>query len=178
MKDRERLSLLREFHRHAQQTINNVPTEPSAELAISRARLVLEETFELCSALGVQVNIVTGKGARLPLNMLSFGVEHWRPFNEVIELVPERSVDFVKAVDAMRDLDYVVCGTDLVLGTAAAAEDTFEEVHRSNMAKVSGGENAKAVKPTNWKPPRIADILRRIFPKQRLLFKGYRNLTL
>jgi predicted HAD superfamily Cof-like phosphohydrolase len=169
--DRERLSLLREFHRHAQQTINNVPTEPSAELAISRARLVLEETFELCSALGVQVNIVTGKGARLPLNMLSFGVEHWRPFNTVIELKSEKPVNFVNAVDAMRDIEYTVISIDLALGTAEAAVETFEEVHRSNMAKESGGEDAKAVKRANWRPPRIAEILRRIFPKQKILFR-------
>ena len=162
---------MREFHRHAQQTINDVPTEPSAELAMLRARLVLEEALELCDALGIKVTVVTGKGTRLALNMLSFGIENWRPFNEVIELVSDGPVNFVKAVDALRDIDYVVAGTDLVLGTAEAAEETFEEVHRCNMAKVSGGENAKAVKPADWKPPRIAEILRRIFPKQKILFR-------
>ena len=163
--------LMCEFHRHAQQTANDVPTEPSAELATQRARLVLEEALELCSALGIQVNVLTGNGCRLTLNNLSFGVECWRPFNEVIELVSDRPVDFVKAVDAMRDIEYVVDGTDLALGTAMAAEDTYEEVHNSNMAKVSGGVNAKAIKPTDWKPPRIAEVLRRIFPKQRILFR-------
>ena len=163
--------LMREFHRHAQQTVNDVPTEPSAELATQRARLVLEEALELCDALGVQVNVVTGSGGRIALVGRRIGVEGWQPFSEVIELVSKRPVGFVKAVDAMRDIEYVVDGTDLALGTAMAAEDTYEEVHRSNMAKVSGGENAKAIKPTDWKPPRIAEVLRRIFPKQRILFR-------
>ena len=104
--------------------------------------------------------------------MITDSEKEWNPGWTATHFRPTGPVNFTQAVDAMRDLEYVIHGTDLVLGTSDAAEETFEEVHRSNMDKMSGSSNgAKAIKPPDWKPPRLGKILRRIFPKQRLLFE-------
>ena len=155
---RERYQLLREFHRRVNEPAHDSPTEPARDHAELRARLVLEEALELVAALGVGIQMYDANG--YPVDAGSISVDKIMPVN------------FVRAVDAMRDLEYVIHGTDLVLGTSAAAEDTFEEVHRSNMGKEAGvGDGAKAIKPADWRPPELKEILRRTFPKHRILFE-------
>lgn len=63
-------------------------------------------------------------------------------------------------VDAVCDLLYVVHGIALAAGIHHI-QPYFEEVHRSNMAKVGGGkrEDGKILKPDGWQPPRIAELL-------------------
>lgn len=165
MNIRERYQMLREFHRRVNEPDQNVPTELSVDHAELRARLILEEALELCEALGVQV---TAEGHAHGMILRA------SPRSRGPRLVTRSvgPVNFIKAVDAMRDIEYVTHGTDLVLGTSDAAEETFEEVHRSNMGKLSGGQlGAKSIKPEGWEPPQLGRILRRIFPKQRLLFE-------
>ena len=79
---------------------------------------------------------------------------------EMAEL--ERAIadrDVVEVADALADLVYVAYGTAISFGIDL--RPVFEEVHRSNMAKVGGGSRAdgKVLKPPDWAPPRIRELL-------------------
>lgn len=67
--------------------------------------------------------------------------------------------DLVEAIDGACDLIYVVLGTMVSAGVDLAP--FFDEVHRSNMAKVGGKrrEDGKILKPEGWMPPDIAGLL-------------------
>jgi hypothetical protein len=64
--------------------------------------------------------------------------------------------DLVEAVDGICDLLYVTIGAAIEFGVDI--EPVFDEVHRSNMAKVGGPVRAdgKTLKPEGWKKPDIA----------------------
>lgn len=64
--------------------------------------------------------------------------------------------DIVGAADAIADLLYVVFGSAVEFGIDIAP--IFDEVHRSNMAKVGGPRRAdgKVLKPPGWTPPDVA----------------------
>ncbi len=79
---------------------------------------------------------------------------------EMAEL--ERAIadrDMVEVADALADLVYVAYGSAISFGIDL--RPVFEEVHRSNMAKVGGGSRAdgKVLKPSDWTPPRIRELL-------------------
>lgn len=63
------------------------------------------------------------------------------------------------AVDGMCDLSYVTFGAAIEMGIDL--EPFFDEVHRSNMAKVGGAtrEDGKTLKPEGWEPPAIERLL-------------------
>lgn len=67
--------------------------------------------------------------------------------------------DIVASADALADLCYVVIGTAVEWGIDLAA--VWDEVHRSNMAKVGGPvrEDGKVLKPPGWVPPDVAGVL-------------------
>lgn len=67
--------------------------------------------------------------------------------------------DLVAAIDGLCDLIYVALGTASEFGIDL--EPFFDEVHRSNMAKVGGStrEDGKILKPEGWKPPNLESIL-------------------
>ena len=69
--------------------------------------------------------------------------------------------DLIGAIDGLCDLIYVALGTAIEFGIDL--EPFFDEVHRSNMAKVVGSMRAdgKILKPDGWMPPDIAGILER-----------------
>lgn len=67
--------------------------------------------------------------------------------------------DLVAAIDGMCDILGVVYGTASEFGIDLAP--FWDEVHRTNMAKVQGVDRGKAVKPPSWTPPDIAGILAR-----------------
>jgi predicted HAD superfamily Cof-like phosphohydrolase len=69
--------------------------------------------------------------------------------------------DLVAASDALADLAYVVLGAAVEWGLPLPP--VFDEVHRSNMAKVGGPkrEDGKQLKPPGWTPPDIAGVLAR-----------------
>lgn len=171
MNIQERQALVRDFHRKSGEPINDAPEPPDDTQAVLRAKFILEEAFELVEALGVRVihrvcvdrEIRTDDG--FAADILDF---------ELLRLEPtSRQPDLVAAVDALRDLEYQIHGTELVLGVHAATDETFLEVHRSNMEKqiVDSSPDGKAVKPRGWKPPNIAGALRKAFPKKALLFR-------
>lgn len=67
--------------------------------------------------------------------------------------------DLVEVVDGMCDLIYVVLGTAVAFGIDL--EPYFDEVHRTNMLKATGSirEDGKRLKPPDWQPPRIKEML-------------------
>ena len=79
---------------------------------------------------------------------------------EMTELLDAlRAGDMVEAVDGMVDAIYVILGAAVAFGIDL--DPFFVEVHRTNMAKAGGGQhsNGKIIKPPDWQPPRIAEML-------------------
>lgn len=70
--------------------------------------------------------------------------------------------DLIEVADALADLIYIACGTAVAYGIPL--DKVFEEVHRSNMAKLVDGkpiyrEDGKVLKPEGWTAPDIAGVL-------------------
>jgi predicted HAD superfamily Cof-like phosphohydrolase len=81
-------------------------------------------------------------------------------FREYIDA--EEDSDIVEIADALADIIYIACGTAASYGIPL--DKVFEEVHRSNMAKLVDGkpiyrEDGKVMKPEGWKPPDIDGVL-------------------
>lgn len=78
---------------------------------------------------------------------------------ETVEAI-ERG-DLVEAIDGLCDLLCVVYGAAAEFGVDLAP--FWDEVHRTNMAKVGGPVRAdgKRLKPQGWTPPDIAGLLER-----------------
>jgi len=75
----------------------------------------------------------------------------------------EHDNNLIEVADALADLIYIACGTAASYGIPLNA--IFEEVHRSNMAKLVDGkplkrEDGKIIKPEGWKPPDIEKIIK------------------
>ena len=75
----------------------------------------------------------------------------------------EHDNNFIEVADALADLIYIACGTAASYGIPL--NTIFEEVHRSNMAKLVDGkplkrEDGKIIKPEGWKPPDIEKIIK------------------
>lgn len=70
--------------------------------------------------------------------------------------------DLIGIADGLADLLYVVYGTAVSYGIDI--RPIFDEVHRSNMAKVGGTkrEDGKVLKPDGWTAPNLAPILERM----------------
>jgi predicted HAD superfamily Cof-like phosphohydrolase len=82
-------------------------------------------------------------------------------FKEYIEA--EHTNDLIEVADALADIIYIACGTAVSYGIPL--DKVFEEVHRSNMAKLGPDgkpiyrEDGKVMKPEGWTPPDIKSIL-------------------
>jgi predicted HAD superfamily Cof-like phosphohydrolase len=154
--------LVRDFHRMTSEPINDTPELPDDAQAALRVELLMEEVLELAEALGVRVHLVISENPG-PYE----GDVHF----DRLRFINEGEQSLVEAVDALRDMEYLIHGTELVLGTTEVSDDTFMEVHRSNMEKQPVHYGKKAIKPRGWKPPQIAALLRKRFPKKALLFR-------
>lgn len=83
-------------------------------------------------------------------------------FDEYLDA--EKNDDIVEVADALADMCVIILGTAAAYGIPLAA--VFEEVHRSNMAKVMPDGtvkrrgDGKILKPDGWTPPDIAAVLR------------------
>lgn len=91
-------------------------------------------------------------------------------FEEYIEA--EKNNDFVEVADALADLIYIACGTAASYGIPL--DKVFEEVHRSNMAKLVDGkplkrEDGKVIKPEGWTPPDIEGVIKKQHQNNTLL---------
>jgi predicted HAD superfamily Cof-like phosphohydrolase len=159
----ERQALVRDFQRKSRESTKDAPELPDTAQAVLRAKFVLEEALELCAALGVDVELhvtaLADQTCDVPVSLTKLVLGSRGPAN------------LVEVVDALRDLEYHIHGTELALGVADATDETFLEVHRSNMEKQRVDSVEKAVKPRGWKPPRLAKVLRKVFPKKALLFR-------
>jgi len=166
MNVQERHVLVREFCRLAGEPVNDAPAPPSPREAVLRASFILEEVFELFAALGVRVVVREATG---PDGL--FCDASVVDYSDLQVEATGAQPNLVEITDALRDLEYHIYGTELSLGVHDASDATFLEVHRSNMEKRFGCGGDKAVKPKDWKPPAIRDILRKMFPKKALLFR-------
>ena len=75
-----------------------------------------------------------------------------------------RAGDLVEVLDALADIGYILAGTIINHGMQNIYDDAFDEVHRSNMAKLVDGkvlrrEDGKVMKPEGWQPPQLAQFL-------------------
>lgn len=75
-----------------------------------------------------------------------------------------RAGDLVEVLDALADIGYILAGTVINHGMQHIYDDAFNEVHRSNMAKLVDGkvlrrEDGKVLKPEGWQPPQLAQFL-------------------
>jgi predicted HAD superfamily Cof-like phosphohydrolase len=82
-------------------------------------------------------------------------------FNEYITAEAEN--DLIEIADALADIIYIACGTAVSYGIPL--DKIFEEVHRSNMAKLVDGkvlrrEDGKIQKPAGWTAPDIAGVMK------------------
>lgn len=74
----------------------------------------------------------------------------------------EADNDIIEIADALADIIYIACGTAVSYGIPL--NELFDEVHRSNMAKLVNGEvlrraDGKIQKPKGWTPPDVKGVL-------------------
>lgn len=87
-----------------------------------------------------------------------------------------RQGDLVDTIDGMIDLMVVVLGAAVAFNINIAP--FWDEVHRTNMAKVDGpiDANGKRLKPDGWTPPQIADVIEVERTKEPFISRGRRVL--
>jgi predicted HAD superfamily Cof-like phosphohydrolase len=83
--------------------------------------------------------------------------EEWEEYRSA-----EYDNDIVEIADALADIIYIACGTAVSYGIPL--DEIFNEVHRSNMAKLVDGkvlrrEDGKIQKPEGWTAPDIKSII-------------------
>lgn len=133
--------------RCAGQTVREVPSRPTDDELLLRAKLIIEEALETCRALGVLIRDFTD--AEVDLDDLNFEVG--LPF------------DLLEAIDGCIDLNVVVAGT---LSCVGVPDQPFQdEVDKANCRKFPGGEaiidpdTGKYLKPPGWQPPNHQAVL-------------------
>jgi len=82
-----------------------------------------------------------------------------------------RSKSLTAFVDGILDAIYILLGTLHVAGVSYdEVAGCWEEIQRSNMSKVVGKirrrEDGKILKPENWKPPQLEEILRNVYERK------------
>ncbi len=130
---------VREFMAAFGQHCADKPCIPPHDVVRLRARLVIEEAFELVDSLfDDEPSVKALKAAALHLASTAMV-----------------DVDLVEFADACGDLDYVTEGARIAFGVDV--DPIADEIHRSNMAKVGGylDEHGKLRKPAGWQPPDI-----------------------
>lgn len=135
------------FMQDAGQTVRLIPSEPTPEERVLRAKLILEEAFETCDALGVEVDVSSydDEGSHcakeIDADMFCYRLND--------------RFDMVEAVDGCLDTMVVTVGTLSCLGVGDALP--MELVLDANDAKQTGPmrEDGKRLKPEGWLPPNI-----------------------
>jgi len=143
---------IKDFMESAGQVVPPEPTQLDATTAELRARLLLEETLETIRALGVEIHLAELGQEHVPIEM-----EHLR----LTSTVPCHTLAMV---DGICDVVYVALGT---LVSAGLPFDPFmDEVCENNLSKVRPVAkivNGKVVKPDNYQPPRLSEILLNLY---------------
>lgn len=130
-----------------------VPTPPSPEESVVRARLVMEEALELCDALGVTVQVADHTVYKLDKSLKG------------LQLFADRTVNQSNLADIAKecaDVIVVTTGTASVCGIKM--KPVQEAVDANNLAKFGPGgyldSNGKWQKPPGHKKPDIMSILK------------------
>lgn len=136
------INAVKTFCAKAGQPIPNTLTEPSDESKILRAKLLMEECFEMMDALGVECNV---------------------DYRQIVYKVVRKS-DPVAVLDASVDIMWVgVTGPAVLIGAADKLTECIEEVDRSNLSKFIDGhkdpESGKWIKGPSYSPANIKDIV-------------------
>lgn len=134
-----------DFHDAMGQPVYSELTTPPDERLHLRANLVFEECMELMESIypGLDVQHDVGR--------------------TTIYWGGETKLDHVEAADALADIVYVCLGAANEFGIPL--DKVWEEVHRSNMAKIGpNGEvkrraDGKVIKPEGWVGPDIKKVL-------------------
>ena len=116
-----------EFMNAAGQEVKDSPESPSDEVVRLRAKLVMEEAFEMLEAL---FDLESKPEVKDYYQTLKGGIK------ELVEEFPI-DVDMVEFADACADIDYVVEGGRLAFGING--KPIADEVQRTNMAKFGEG---------------------------------------
>jgi predicted HAD superfamily Cof-like phosphohydrolase len=152
-----------EFMIGAKQEIKSSPAVPDEKIVRLRAKLVMEEAFELIEALfeleqklnyDERSKLLQGQGSDYAIARATI--------DKIIER-NDLNVDMVEVADACGDIDYVVEGARLAFGING--KPIADEVQRTNMAKFGPGSwvresDGKQMKPPGWEPPDIAKLLK------------------
>jgi len=132
------------FMEKAGQTTPKSITTPDASTRLLRARLILEEALETVQALGITIRL---GGDEVLI--------------ESCEFFPDKSIDLEGVADGCADISVVTVGTLIAFGIDD--EELLREVDEANLRKFGPGsyarEDGKWMKPPDWIPPDIADIL-------------------
>jgi predicted HAD superfamily Cof-like phosphohydrolase len=140
------------------QTVCDVPTIPSEDDCLLRAKLTLEEALEKITALGVQVMDFMGHPITKESNDLRF------------VFMGHKHVNLIEIIDGAGDQIVIACGTLSTLGIPDLP--ILHEINQSNLRKIGpDGQIArradgKFLKPCGWHPPNIRRVLNDIFPEQ------------
>lgn len=96
------------------------------------------------------------------MRLLEFKLEHQEDYMDA----------WAEVIDAICDIIVVVHNTSNAMGIDL--QPFFDEVHRTNMMKSEGSVRAdgKKLKPKEWKPPRIRELLLEQIAKKKTLFEN------
>lgn len=136
--------LVESFMKKAQQELPEIPKEPSKDVRIARAKLILEEALELIEkGLGVQVIVNHNFGPHTVLKYHS------------CEFFSEAEFNFIETIDGCADLKVVTTGT---LSACGLEDENFQSiVDHNNLKKFGPGsykrEDGKWIKPPDFKGP-------------------------
>lgn len=140
---------VKEFMVLAKQETPDKPTVPSDKVLELRAKLMLEELFELLGAMGITV-INTNQDT----NILDY--------KNLLISRNDYPVDIVEVADGLADESVVLYGTAVAFGIDM--KPLVEEVDNNNLAKFGPGhyirEDGKLMKPPGHKKPDIAKVLK------------------
>lgn len=136
------------FMKNAGQNVPDVITTPTPEERILRAKIILEEAFELINkGLGINVYSSDVNVAPLTIGQLDY------------QIVSEPNI--VEAMDGAADLFWVgVAGVSIIFG--CQLDPVLQEVNRSNASKFIDGhrrEDGKWVKGPSYSPANITNQL-------------------
>ena len=143
------------FHELAGDPAPAVPTEPSREVRILRAKLILEEALEtIRDGLGVFVFV----GDEVSMHSVTDGE---------LSFHCSGRFNITETIDGCCDLRYVTTGT---LSACGVPDQPFQDaVDQNNLDKFGPGhslrEDGKLIKPPGHQPPDIAGILEAIQQK-------------
>jgi predicted HAD superfamily Cof-like phosphohydrolase len=133
----------------AGQTVRKTPSFPTYPEKLLRSKLIIEEVWELFNK---------GMGASGDLRWIDS--EDQSTCTLVFTLQKTSPDDLVQVADALTDIDVVVSGTGCTYGIDL--DETFEEVHRSNMSKLiekTFNEFGKLLKGRFYSPPNLKKII-------------------